>query len=456
MRNMARVTRFTLFPLVAKLGALLLFLPPCSAGAAVRGAEMVVPCAVSAFDDTLEWLCALKDPAGAPLLRVDEIFPAERPRVATLSAVGPLALRLAADDAAVAAARSMTLRLRCSSAPDATVLTAPNGMRVLLVPDDESGESDRAARLTDVRVPRPRPELVVTRAAAAVGGGDGADERATPRGWTRGRAGMLYRDLLPGRYGGLAVASHIHVPSEGPVPDYVHYHRVAFQLIFCLRGAATLVYEDQGAPFELRAGDCVLQPPTLRHRVLACSGGLEVLELGCPAEHATRADRGLALPNRRGPRKTYGGQRFVRAVSVSAEAAARDEQADADGLVRRDTGVRDATGGLADVRVARPAREGSAAPASLSSHDADFAFRFVLRGKVTLRVTDERRPWWRRGRGSARSIALAQGDSVAIPAGRCFGLVAPSDDLELLEVTLRLGSEDAVAGGSEGGDARPP
>ena len=93
MRNMVRVTRFTLFPLVAKLGALLLFLPPCSAGAAVRGAEMVVPCAVSAFDDTLEWLCALKDPAGAPLLRVDEIFPAERPRVATLSAVGPLALR---------------------------------------------------------------------------------------------------------------------------------------------------------------------------------------------------------------------------------------------------------------------------------------------------------------------------------------------------------------------------
>ena len=73
MRNMVRVTRFTLFPLVAKLGALLLFLPPCSAGAAVRGAEMVVPCAVSAFDDTLEWLCALKDPAGAPLLRVDEI-----------------------------------------------------------------------------------------------------------------------------------------------------------------------------------------------------------------------------------------------------------------------------------------------------------------------------------------------------------------------------------------------
>ena len=95
-------------------------------------------------------------------------------------------------------------------------------------------------------------------------------------------------------------------------------------------------------------------------------------------------------------------------------------------------------------------------PASLSSHDADFAFRFVLRGKVTLHVTDERRPWWRRGRGSTRSITLAQGDSVAIPAGRSFGLAAPSDDLELLEVTLRLGSEDAVAGGSEGGDARPP
>ena len=78
---------------------------------------------------------------------------------------------------------------------------------------------------------------------------------------------MLYRDLLPDRYGGLVIASHIHVPEGGNVSDYVHYHRVAFQLIFCVKGSARLVYEDQGEPFDLCAGDCVLQPPTLRHKV---------------------------------------------------------------------------------------------------------------------------------------------------------------------------------------------
>ena len=33
----------------------------------------------------------------------------------------------------------------------------------------------------------------------------------------------------------------------------------------------------------LRAGDFVTQPPTIRHRVLECSDGLEVLEVGSPA-----------------------------------------------------------------------------------------------------------------------------------------------------------------------------
>ena len=31
------------------------------------------------------------------------------------------------------------------------------------------------------------------------------------------------------------IASHIRVP-DGPVPDMVHYHKVGFQLIFCVAG----------------------------------------------------------------------------------------------------------------------------------------------------------------------------------------------------------------------------
>ena len=40
-----------------------------------------------------------------------------------------------------------------------------------------------------------------------------------------------------------------------------------------------MVYEDQGEPFIMREGDCVLQPPQIRHRVLESSGPLEVIEV---------------------------------------------------------------------------------------------------------------------------------------------------------------------------------
>ena len=73
---------------------------------------------------------------------------------------------------------------------------------------------------------------------------------------------MLYRDLIPDRLGGSAiVASHIRIPEGGPVGDSVHFHRVGFQLIFCYKGWVEVVYEDQGPPFVLRAGDCVIQGP---------------------------------------------------------------------------------------------------------------------------------------------------------------------------------------------------
>ena len=59
---------------------------------------------------------------------------------------------------------------------------------------------------------------------------------ATAGAWHAGRAGMAYRDLIPDRRQGRVIASHIRIPAGGPVPDYVHYHQVAFQIIFCVRG----------------------------------------------------------------------------------------------------------------------------------------------------------------------------------------------------------------------------
>src|SRR3569623_2063767 len=91
----------------------------------------------------------------------------------------------------------------------------------------------------------------------------------------RGRAGMEYRDLIPDRLGGKVIASHIRLTEGGEVPDYVHYHKIDFQVIYCLKGRIRVVYEDQGEPFWLERGDLVLQPPELRHCVLECTAGAE-------------------------------------------------------------------------------------------------------------------------------------------------------------------------------------
>ncbi len=124
---------------------------------------------------------------------------------------------------------------------------------------------------------------------------------------------MRYRDLIPGRLGGSFIASHIHIPDAGPVPDYVHFHHVRFQMIFCAKGWVRLVYEDQGEPFVLEAGDCVLQPPRIRHRVLECSADLEVVEIGCPADHETIVEHTIELPTAElRPDREFAGQRFTR------------------------------------------------------------------------------------------------------------------------------------------------
>ena len=65
---------------------------------------------------------------------------------------------------------------------------------------------------------------------------------------------MHYRDLVPSRLGGAMIASHIRIPDGGPVPDMVHFHKVGFQLIFCVKGWVDVVYEDQGDAIRLIRG----------------------------------------------------------------------------------------------------------------------------------------------------------------------------------------------------------
>jgi quercetin dioxygenase-like cupin family protein len=202
------------------------------------------------------------------------------------------------------------------------------------------------------------------------------------------------------------------------VPDYVHFHRIRFQMIYCKAGRARLVYEDQGAPFLFHAGDCVLQPPEIRHRVLEASDGLEVIEIGCPALHETFADHAMTLPTPHLlPERDFGGQRFVRHIAKEA----RWENWRADGFEARDIGIADATDGLAGVRVVRP--RGGAAKASFGPHKGEFLFLFVLAGEMGLsgKTLGEHR--------------LKANDSVVIPNDAAHAIDVPAG-AELLEVSL--------------------
>jgi mannose-6-phosphate isomerase-like protein (cupin superfamily) len=346
-------------------------------------ARVLVPCAE--LTETLDYFMSVLG------FRMERISPADGPREVDLGGHG-LAIRLVRT--ADGDGSAVSIELSASEQLLAGVLTAPNG--------------------TVVRVVEPRPfmvmpdlaeELVVSRLAEADGFG-------------AGRAGMGYRDLIPSRLGGRFIASHIRIAEGGLVGDYSHYHRIRFQLIYCRRGWVRVAYEDQGDPFVLNPGDCVIQPPEIRHRVLESSAGLEVIEVGCPAEHDTLADQDIELPTGRHlPERDYGGQRFVRHIAAEAQW----ELWRTEGYEVRRAGVAEATDGVAAVRTIRPT--GEAVDHSLTVHDGEFVFFFVLEGGVTLALD-----------GSTEG--LVGGDSVAVPSGVAHTLVDPQPGTEILEVTL--------------------
>jgi quercetin dioxygenase-like cupin family protein len=189
---------------------------------------------------------------------------------------------------------------------------------------------------------------------------------------SRGRAGMEYRDLIPGRLGGFLIASHIRITEGGDVADYIHYHKLRFQMIYCKAGWIRVVYEDQGPPFLMQPGDCILQPPEIRHRVLEASAGAEVIELSSPAVHETWVDHEMELPTPvADPGREFDGQRFVR--HVAAEATWENDAA----CEYRDTGISKSTGGRASVRVVRIPKG-----ATMSLAARPISFIYVLTGEL--------------------------------------------------------------------------
>jgi mannose-6-phosphate isomerase-like protein (cupin superfamily) len=275
--------------------------------------------------------------------RVDAVFPADHPSVTRLSGHG-LAIELRVDDTPPG---RIVVPVDAATAAERI---APNGTVVELLP-----------LRAPLVLPPPQHDLEVVAGGA----------------WGVGRAGMRYRDLIPGRVGGRFIASHIHIPTAGPVPDYVHYHHVRFQMIFVARGWVRLVYEDQGEPFVLHGGDCVLQPPLIRHRVLESSADLEVIEIGCPAEHETLVEHGFDLPTPLlRPDRDFDGQVFVRHTAGTASV----DPWRAPGTQRRDLGIATATRGLADAGVVTAQQPATAA----LTHGHELCFGFVLEGSAEL------------------------------------------------------------------------
>ncbi|MEL6585302.1 MAG: cupin [Pseudomonadota bacterium] len=314
--------------------------------------------------------------------RLEAIWPADDPAVAVVSR-GAMTLRLE---------REATGAPAVHLAGEGAAQVSPGGTRVRFGP-----------MVPALSMPKVQHGFGVRRLA------DGAP-------WVIGRAGMQYRDLVPDRLGGAIVASHIRIPDGGPVPDMVHYHTVGFQLIFCHKGWVDLVYEDQGPPFRLDAGGCVVQPPEIRHRVLCASDEIEVVEIGVPAVHVTTIDHGMRLPNDRLARdRLFQGQRFV---WQKADAAVWTPARQA-GFVSRDTTIAENTGDVAGVRVLRF----DGGPTAPFRHGGEIYFTFVRAGMCVLRTSGE-------------DHTLTAADAVVLPPGQDAQYQLCSDDLELLEVTL--------------------
>lgn len=285
---------------------------------------------------------------------IDEITPSETPSLAVLSGYGlticldknaelePVTLRVATEDKGLLG----------------TEKVGPNGTKVVFGTNQGEGFIPVSGE----------PSFALNEAARAE--------------WTTGRAGMKYRNLLAGGTWDY-IASHIKIPGSGTVPDWVHYHDVNFQIIYCYKGAAKLVYEDQGPPFLFKAGDCVLQPPHIRHQVLESYEDLEVIEVVTPLNHSTLSDHVMNLPNEElNPDRDFKGQRFIWDQAKNRDWKMADTS-QASLYQIGETGIGEASARQGDVRILRPVESGEDIRPLVHVNEenrSDFVLWFVLSG----------------------------------------------------------------------------
>ena len=101
------------------------------------------------------------------------------------------------------------------------------------------------------------------------------------------RSFFEYRDLGVKRCtDGRVVAHVIRAVPGASFSGKAHLHHTTFQLVYVLKGWIEFDYEEHGV-IRLEAGSCVYQPPTIRHRAVAHSDDVEMLEIVMPGNFDT-------------------------------------------------------------------------------------------------------------------------------------------------------------------------
>ena len=101
------------------------------------------------------------------------------------------------------------------------------------------------------------------------------------------RSFFEYRDLgIKSCTDGRVEAHVIRAVLGAPFSGQPHLHNTTFQLVYVLNGWIEFEYEGQGV-VRLEAGSCVHQPPSIRHREVAHSDDVEMLEIVMPGNFET-------------------------------------------------------------------------------------------------------------------------------------------------------------------------
>jgi hypothetical protein len=98
-----------------------------------------------------------------------------------------------------------------------------------------------------------------------------------------------YRDLGMIQATGGMVRAHVMrfiPPFRAEHVSKRHYHEVALQMLYCLKGWVKYEFEGEGE-VTMREGSCWLEPSKIKHTLLGYSDDCELLEVVLPAEFKT-------------------------------------------------------------------------------------------------------------------------------------------------------------------------